>query len=54
MAKVALNALSRPGQTAAMSLESAAQAMLFDSDDKHRRMDEFLLRARAKKERKDG
>lgn len=44
MAKAAMNALSRPGEAAAVSFESIAQAMLFDSDDKHARMQAFLDR----------
>ena len=48
LAKQALNALARPGQDAAMAMESAAQAVLFDSDDKHARMDAFLAKSKAK------
>jgi enoyl-CoA hydratase len=44
LAKASLNALARPGQAAAVTMESAAQALLFDSDDKHRRMQAFLSR----------
>lgn len=44
MAKVTLNALSRPGEAAAVSMESIAQAILFDSADKHERMAAFLHR----------
>jgi enoyl-CoA hydratase len=44
MAKATMNALSRPGEAAAVSMESIAQAMLFDSDDKHARMQAFLDR----------
>jgi len=41
-AKRSLNALARPGQQNAVALESALQAVLFDSDDKRARMDAFL------------
>lgn len=44
MAKATMNALSRPGEAAAISMESIAQALLFDSEDKHQRMDAFLNR----------
>lgn len=43
-AKRALNALARPCQQDAIALESALQAVLFDSDDKRARMDAFLQR----------
>ncbi|MCA8941874.1 MAG: enoyl-CoA hydratase/isomerase family protein, partial [Planctomycetes bacterium] len=49
MAKAAMNALARPHEGIASSLESIAQAMLFDSEDKHRRMDAFLERRNQKK-----
>jgi enoyl-CoA hydratase len=42
LAKATMNALSRPGEAAAMTLESMAQAILFETEDKHRRMEEFL------------
>ena len=42
----ALNALSRPGQDGAMTVESALQAALFDSDDKRARMDAFLQKTK--------
>jgi enoyl-CoA hydratase len=48
LAKAAINALDRPGQAAAQALESASQAILFDSDDKHRRMSEFLDQSKRK------
>ena len=48
LAKSAMNALARPGEAAAMSFESAAQAVLFDSDDKFRRMDAFLDQRKSK------
>jgi enoyl-CoA hydratase len=44
MAKAALNALARPNEAAAVAFESTAQALLFDSDDKHARMRAFLER----------
>jgi enoyl-CoA hydratase len=44
MAKATMNALSRPGEAAAVSMESIAQALLFDSEDKLQRMDAFLAR----------
>ncbi len=44
MAKAAINALSRPGEGMASSLESMAQAMLFESDEKRERMTAFLER----------
>jgi enoyl-CoA hydratase len=44
MAKSTLNALARPGEAAAVGLESIAQAILFDSEDKRRRMTAFLER----------
>ena len=45
-AKRSLNSLSRPGQDNAMTFESAAQAELFDSDDKRARMDAFLQKTK--------
>lgn len=48
MAKATMNALSRPGEAAAMTMESVAQAMLFDSEDKHARMQAFLDRKHKK------
>jgi len=45
MAKAAMNATGRSSQAAAMSMESTAQAVLFDSDDKHKRMRAFLDRS---------
>ncbi len=50
-AKRAINALSRPGQENAVAFESAVQAVLFDSDDKRRRMTAFLD---AQQRKKDG
>jgi len=41
-AKRSLNALARPDHGNAIAVESAEQAMLFDSDDKRARMDAFL------------
>ncbi len=49
MAKATMNALSRPGEAAAVSVESVAQAVLFDSEDKHDRMQAFLDRKNKKK-----
>jgi len=48
MAKATMNALSRPGEAAAVSAESIAQAVLFDSADKHDRMQAFLDRRKKK------
>jgi enoyl-CoA hydratase len=42
LAKATMNALARPGEAAAVTLESMAQAVLFETDEKHRRMEEFL------------
>lgn len=47
-AKATLNALARPNEGMASSLESTAQAMLFDSEDKHQRMAAFLERKKKK------
>ena len=44
LAKATMNALSRPGEAAAVSMESIAQSILFDSEDKHTRMQAFLDR----------
>ena len=41
-AKATMNALSRPGETAAVTFESTVQALLYDTEDKHRRMAAFL------------
>ena len=48
MAKSAMNALARPGEAAALSLESITQALLYDSEDKHRRMEAFFNRSKNK------
>ena len=48
LAKASMNAILRPGQAAAMTTESAAQAVCFDSEDKHRRMQAFLDKAKKK------
>ena len=48
LAKSAINALARPGEAAAMAFESAAQAVLFESEDKRARMDAFLARRKDK------
>lgn len=42
LAKVALNASSRTGQDAGFLVEQVAQAVLFDSEEKHARMTAFL------------
>lgn len=42
MAKQALNLSARTGLDTGLAFESTAQAMLFDSDDKMRRMTDFL------------
>jgi enoyl-CoA hydratase len=52
LAKQALNALGRAEQATAVTLESSLQALLFDSDDKEKRMSEFLAKSKAKSERK--
>ncbi len=44
LAKAALNASTRSGASAGMALEVAAQGVLFESEDKRRRMTEFLER----------
>lgn len=46
LAKASMNALARPNEQMAMAMESALQAVLFDSEDKHRRMQAFLDRKR--------
>ncbi len=48
LAKATMNALARPGEAAAVTLESMAQAILFETEDKHRRMEEFLSRKNKK------
>ena len=48
MAKLAINAIARPGEAHALSFESVAQALCFDSDDKLARMDAFLAKGKAK------
>lgn len=53
LAKATMNALARPGEAAAISIESIAQALLFDSEDKQRRMTEFLDRSAKKKREKE-
>lgn len=42
LAKLTLNASSRTGQDAGLLLEQVAQAVLFDSEEKRRRMTDFL------------
>ena len=44
LAKAALNASSRSGSSAGMALEAAAQGVLFESEDKRKRMTAFLER----------
>ncbi len=41
-AKASINALARPNEGMAVTLESSLQAVLFDSADKHARMQAFL------------
>jgi enoyl-CoA hydratase len=48
LAKVALNTSSRAGQDAGLLVEQIAQAVLFDSADKHDRMTAFLERKQAR------
>ncbi len=48
LAKATMNAIARPGEAAAVTLESLAQAVLFETEDKHRRMEEFLSRKKKK------
>lgn len=50
-AKRALNELARPCQGGARELESELQAALFDSEEKRRRMDEFLAKKEARRRR---
>ena len=44
LAKRTMNALSRPGEDVAVDVESTAQAILFESDEKIERMTAFLER----------
>jgi enoyl-CoA hydratase len=44
LAKVALNASARAGLDVGLTLESVSQALLFESDDKMKRMQDFLER----------
>lgn len=46
LAKLNLNNSSRTGQDSGLLLEQVSQAVLFESEDKHRRMTEFLERRR--------
>ena len=48
LAKQALNASSRAGQDVGLLLEQISQAVLFDSEDKRRRMTDFLDKRRKK------
>jgi len=52
LAKNIMNALVRVRPDTAFALESSAQAVLFESDEKHRRMQDFLDKQAQKKERK--
>ena len=49
-AKVTMNALARPGEAAAVTFESTVQALLYDTEDKHRRMEAFLARGKKRKQ----
>ena len=42
MAKAALNQSARMGLDSGLAFESTAQALLFESEDKHKRMTDFL------------
>ncbi len=53
LAKVALNASSRTGQDTGFLVEQLAQAVLFESEDKHARMTDFLERKAARKKSKE-
>ncbi|HLU39978.1 MAG TPA: enoyl-CoA hydratase-related protein [Planctomycetota bacterium] len=44
MAKLALNAVTRPTDLQGSAVENAAQALCFDSEDKRARMDAFLAK----------
>ena len=48
LAKRTMNALARPNEAMALSMESTAQAVLFESEDKHARMQAFLDRKKTK------
>jgi len=48
LAKLNLNNSARTGQDSALLLEQVSQAVLFDSDEKRRRMTEFLEKRRRK------
>ncbi len=48
LAKRTMNALARPNEAMALSMESTAQAVLFESDDKHARMQAFLDRKKSR------
>jgi enoyl-CoA hydratase len=48
LAKVALNASSRTGQDAGFLVEQVAQALLYDSADKHARMTAFVEKKKRK------
>ncbi len=49
MAKATMNALARPNEGMASSMESMAQAQLFESEEKQERMTAFLERKNKKK-----
>ncbi len=49
MAKAALNQSARMSLDSGLAFESACQALLFESEDKHRRMTDFLEKKNVKK-----
>ncbi len=52
LAKLALNTSSRSGHDTGVLVEQLAQAVLFESDDKHARMTDFLERKAARRREK--
>ncbi len=48
-AKMALNATAEMSTDAALTLETLMQAVLFEDEEKYRRMTDFLERRRARK-----
>jgi hypothetical protein len=48
MAKLTMNGVTRPGEAHAATIESLAQALCFDSDDKAVRMDAFLAKGKSR------
>ena len=52
LAKLALNTSSRTGHQTGTLVEQLAQAVLFESEDKHARMTEFLERKAARRREK--